>query len=273
MIALIGCGEMGTKILKKLLEKNIFDQKEIIAADIKKERLDYIKEKFKVNVSAENKEAAEKADTILMAVRPQEMKKVLEEISSTITKNKIIISVAAGVKLNFYEKFFPETPVFRVMPNPFTESSSGVIAYCRNRHCDKSSIKKVEKTFRPLCEKLIEIKEEQMNVFTVIASCSSAHFYWLFDVLTAFGEENGFSKEKAKEIVLGSAEAAAKEAGKTGKELKEMIKEACTPKGLTIEGINHLKEKQAEKTVRKALEKTIKRAEEIEKELIDAIMP
>ena len=265
MLAIIGCGEIGTKFLSELLEKKIYSPKDVVATRKEGEDLAPLAE-LGVKAIHDNRQAAEQGTEIIMGLRPQHMDKVLEEIKE-LTQGKLVISFAVGLTLNHYKRFFPQANIVRVMPNPFLASHSGVIAFTKDVDCSKDAVERVKKIFEPLCDKLIELDENLMHAFTSLASSSSGYFNYFFNAMMAHAVEEGFDEAMAKMIILLSARAAAKEVTASGKNFAQLIAEVCTPGGMTIEGIKQLEKTKVKELIKKALEKSTARSKQIEKEL------
>ena len=114
-----------------------------------------------------------------------------------------------------------------------------------------------------MCKKLIELPDEKMHLFTTMAASSSAIFYYLFNSILEAGVKNGLDEKTAKEITLNSAKSATAHALASESKLIELINNACTPNGMTIEGINHLQENNVGKHVETALQKILKKSKKI----------
>lgn len=266
-IAIIGCGVMGSEMVKQLIQKKILIPKDITITRRNKPKLVKFAVRMKVNFTTNNIEAIKNANVIILAVRPQEMFSVLNEISIFITPNQMIIPIAVGLTIDFYEHFLTKNPIIRIMPNPFISSSLGIIAFSRNKHTASNDIKKMRLIFSQLCTKLIEIKDKQMYLFTTLTSSSSAIYYYIINAMIEKGVESGLTEKIAKEISFVSAKAAIMHAQNSKTKLATLIDEACTPNGMTISGIKYLKEKKVHEHIKKALQKIIRRSIKINSEL------
>ena len=117
-VAFIGCGNMGSALISGTLGSGLISKDKVLVTDIRPKRLEYIREKEGVSTTEDNREAVEKSDIIVLAVKPQVVGRVLSEIKDVMTGDKVIISIAAGITTGFIEKALErEVPVVRVMPN------------------------------------------------------------------------------------------------------------------------------------------------------------
>jgi pyrroline-5-carboxylate reductase len=265
MLAVIGCGEIGTKFLRELLNKKIYSPQDVIATRKQGDDLAPLTE-LGVKAVHDNEQAVKKSDEIIISLRPQHMDKVLEQVKN-LSQGKLVISFAIGLTLNHYKRFLPKANLVRVMPNPFLASHSGVIAFARDANCSEEAVARVKEIFEPLCDKLIELDEGLMHAFTSLASSSSGYFNYFFNAMMEHAVEEGIDESMAKMIILLSAQAAAKEVTASGESFAQLIAEVCTPGGMSIEGIKQLDKTKVKELIKKALEKSTERSKQIEKEL------
>ena len=142
-IGFIGCGNMGGAILDSLAKRGFISNAYVEISDISKERQTLIRDSHfpyynMHNVYYNNKALTKWADIIILAVKPHQLEAVLKEIAPAMSKNKSLVSIAAGVRLSQIEawlqagEFGDYEKVFRVMPNMFMEAGQGMIEICRN---------------------------------------------------------------------------------------------------------------------------------------------
>ena len=174
--------------------------------------------------------------------------------------------MAVGLGIDFYEKFFPENQVVRLMPNPFIASNLGTMGYSVNGNIDNDTIAEINNILSPLCESLVKIDDDKMHLFSTMASCSSAIFWQMFDSIIEKAKEDGFDEKTAREITLISALASAKHSLKTDESMIDMINSAATPGGMTIEGVNYLRQNNFSENVKEALQKISDRSMEINRQ-------
>ena len=117
-IGFIGAGKMAGAIIKGLLNANVVSPKNIIATQIETETIEERSKELGISIIQDNTLLAKNSDIIFVATKPNQVEDVLKEISSYITSDKLIVSIAAGVTTEKLEAYLPEnTRVIRVMPN------------------------------------------------------------------------------------------------------------------------------------------------------------
>src|ERR1700687_2911680 len=133
-IVFVGGGNMGEALISGLLRFGHWKASHIIACDIRHDQLSQLQLRYKVRASADNRWAVREADIVLLAVKPQHMKHVLEEVGPVIRQNQLVLSIAAGIKTLFIEKYLAKkVPVMRIMPNMPALIGMGTAGLTRGR--------------------------------------------------------------------------------------------------------------------------------------------
>jgi pyrroline-5-carboxylate reductase len=260
-IAFLGAGVMAEALIKAVVDSGA--EEEIIATNIQKERLEELKQKYDIEVTEDNSKAC-KADVIFLCVRPQDMNGLLEEIKQEIS-DKLIVSIAAGLKIEFFEEKLGSVPIIRTMPNPFASVHGGCIAYCYNENVKPEHIETVKKLMSPLCKKMIELEEKNMDAFTALGASICALVYKFVRGLEKGAEKVDFPKDVAHEVIINSITASLETAEQSKLPLQELIDEACTPGGVTIEGVKVLDENKFEEVIADAVKAITEKGEELSK--------
>ena len=116
-IGFIGAGNMGEALIKGVIKAKLYTAENVFVSDIRAERLKFLTEKYSVIACKENSEAAAKAQTVVLSVKPQNMTDALESIKDAIGSEKLVISIAAGIKVANIAAVLGDVSIVRVMPN------------------------------------------------------------------------------------------------------------------------------------------------------------
>ena len=236
--AIIGAGNMGSAIAEGFLKTGTIAAGNIWITDQRAEPLNYFKSKG-LQSGSDNQAATAFADVVIIAVKPFLVKTVLEEIKSTLQASKqIIISIAAGVTIKDIETVTGKMPVFRAIPNTaiaIQESMTCIAA----ANASKDQENKVLAMFE-LLGKAAVIPEDLMNAATVIGSCETAYALRFIRASIEGGVEIGFRPDLAQLIVSQTALGAAKLLLTNNNHPEVEIDKVCTPKGITIAGLNEM---------------------------------
>ncbi|MCX5781227.1 MAG: pyrroline-5-carboxylate reductase [Elusimicrobia bacterium] len=262
-ITFIGAGNMAEALISGFLKKNIVPRNCLTAFDIKGKRLIYLKKKYEIRTEKKNEKALRNADIIFLAVKPQQIKDVLTEISVFIKKSQLIISLAAGVTTKFIEKYLKKgTPVVRSMPNMPALVGEGATGICKGAWAKNNHLEIAEKLFLTV-GKVLPFNEKNINAVTALSGSGPAYVFYLTEALEKAGRSLGLSK-KASEIlsrqtVFGAGKLL-KESGLSPKDLRVKV---TSPGGTTAAAINYFEEKRFLSIFYGALKKAEKRAREL----------
>ena len=251
-IGFIGTGNMATAMMTGFIKSKTINKNNIFTYDIDIKKLDSIKKKLSVNITT-NYDEIIKTDIIIIAVKPNIVKSVLEKLSaSSIPKDTFIIGIAGSLPLSLYESYIKSNTVIRIMPNTPIEVLEGFTSIVRGANTDEKCLTIVEHIFNKVGDSSI-IDESMIDAYTAIAGCSPAYIYTLIDAMADAALLLGIPKIEAIKLIsqtfLGSSKMV-KESQVHPSILKDNV---CTPKGITIEGIR----KMEEGNVRSAMIETI----------------
>lgn len=258
-IGFLGIGNMGGSILKGFLSNKI-DRKNIFVYDIDTLKVEEFKQKFNINVCYNYEELVKNVDYLILAVKPDIILKVVEDLKDYLNIYKpIIISIAAGISTNSIYKIInnDNIGIVRIMPNINAEISLATSAYCYINIKDEH-IEQVVNLFKSIGT-VFYIPEEKFSIFTAIAGCSPAYVYLFLDSIAKGAQKMGLNKKDAIQIAIDVTIGSANMLKHSGKHPWELIDNVCSPGGTTIEGICTLEENNFQQSIVKAIENTIKK--------------
>ena len=260
-LCIIGLGQMGSTLLQGILDQGVFAPEEIIGCDKNLEEIatDALEG---INTTADNCKGVKQADVVLLAVKPQILEDVLEEIEELLD-DKLIISIAAGVSIARIRKnISTSVRTARVMPNTPVLVKKGVSAISFSYNCTEKDTELVRNIFSGVGE-VVEVEEKMMDVITGLSGSGPAYVYTMIEALSDGAVLKGLPREQALKLAAVTVQGAAEMVLKTGKhpaELKDMV---TSPGGTTIAGLEELESG----AFRALLMKTVKRAAERAEEL------
>lgn len=243
-IAFLGSGNMAEAIIKGVIFSDIFDSRNVVCSDKSTERLQYVKRKYKVLTTSDNKEAANSSDVLVISVKPQNINELLNEIKEINLSRKIVVSICAGVKCTKLEQSFKDkVAVIRVMPNTPALVGSGVSAIAKGNYALKKDLGVAKKIFEGVGE-VFEIEEELMDTVTAISGSGPAYVFYLLEAMIEAGEKLKLKDEYAKKLALHTFMGAAKLALDSKDDLKTLRKKVTSKGGTTEKAINLFAEKK-----------------------------
>ena len=262
-IAVIGGGKMGSIIAQALLEKRLCLKKSVIVTDVDSNRLGFLASTMGILVSSDNKQATKNADIIIVAVKPQNMKETLQDISPVVNESKIIISIAAGITTSFIESFLLKgTRVLRVMPNTPAMVGEGATAVAKGAYATTGDLTMTRAIFDALGLSF-EVEEKYMDAVTGLSGSGPAYFFMIIEALIDAGEKVGLARDLAAKLsaqtMLGAARLCL-QSDKSPSELREMV---TSPGGTTAAGLKVLREGKLRETLLAAVEAATKRSKDL----------
>jgi len=232
-IGIIGLGNMGHAILSNLISSGAVRKGAVIGLDLDARKCGGAKKRLGIAIARSIRELVSCSDIVLIAVKPQNMGAVLDEIS-ICGKGRLYISIAAGIKTDRLEKGLGgRARVIRVMPNTPALVGEGISALCKGRYASKSDLKTADEIFSSVGE-VIELNERYFDVVTALSGSGPAYFFYLKEALIEAGVRLGMDKKTAKDLVLKTALGSARLLIESGCE-PGLLRQRVTSKGGTTE--------------------------------------
>ncbi|MBP5445631.1 MAG: pyrroline-5-carboxylate reductase [Acholeplasmatales bacterium] len=255
---IIGAGKMGSAIGFGVIRSNLFSKDDVIFADSYAPRIEELNNSgYKTTT---NVKLYQSADIVLLAVKPQQINEILEELSKVDNHAKTIITIAAGISISHIKEYLKDVNVARVMPNTPALINSGTSAICFDG--EKNDV--VVKIFESVGSVTI-ITEDMMNEVIPLNGSFPAYGYYFALGFIKAGMKAGFTYEQCKELVCGSMIGSAKMILENDKPIEQLIKDVCSPGGTTIEGVKVFDEANLDKIVEDCFNACVKRAYELGK--------
>lgn len=242
-IAFIGAGNMGRSLAGGLL-KSGWDRKRLLLADPDVNQQQAVSELLGVNVSGDNREVVERADIVVLAVKPQTARAVAEGIAeSTQQKQPLIVSIAAGVRIADLERWLGgRLAIIRVMPNTPALVGSGASALYANQRVQPAHRDLAESILRTVGVTVWLSREDLLDVVTALSGSGPAYFFLVMEVLEQAAIDHGLDPPTARLLTLETAFGAAKMALEGDAEPAELRRRVTSPGGTTERAIQVLQE-------------------------------
>ncbi|MBP9013903.1 MAG: pyrroline-5-carboxylate reductase [Smithella sp.] len=264
-VAIIGGGKMGSIIAEGLITHKIVPAKNITISDIDARRLDFLHSSLKTHISQDNEKAAQDADIIILAVKPQNMVVTLIGISPVVNKSKIVISIAAGITTRLIENHLCKgARVVRVMPNTPALVGEGAAAVAPG-NCAKAGDVKLARAIFDAVGISVEVKESLMDAVTGLSGSGPAYFFLMIEALIEAGLKTGLPRNLAKQLAVQTMLGAARlcmESDKEPAQLREMV---TSPNGTTFEGLKVMEANNIRKIMVATVHAATRRSKELAK--------
>jgi len=263
-IAFIGGGNMARSLIGGLVADG-FPAQRLIVSDPAKERLAALAAEFSVRLAASNREAVKQADAVVLAIKPQHMRAVVQELAEPLrARQPLIISIAAGIRIAELERWLGgPAAIVRTMPNTPALVRSGATALFANTRVSPAQRNLAESLLRAAGLTCWLPQEALMDTVTAVSGSGPAYFFLLMEALEAAGEKLGLPAETSRLLVLQTALGAAKMALESGITPAELRAQVTSPGGTTEAGIGALEAGDFRALVERAVQAAAARANEL----------
>lgn len=269
-IGFIGAGNMGFAIIKGIAGSSLYDANaasrtiSLYAYDPNSEMLKRLEE-YGVAPCASESELVGKCDYVFLAVKPQQLESVLDNASGSFTKDKVIISICAGITAEYIQsKTVSGAKVVLVMPNTPLLLGEGASALSRNAVVSDEEFDFAKNIFAS-CGKAAVVPQDKMKEIIAINGSSPAFIYLFAKAFVDYAKSVGIGEDTAKELFAQSLVGSAKMMTDSGYTIDELIKMVSSPGGTTLAGLQELYDGKMTEAVTKACESCTRRAYELSK--------
>jgi pyrroline-5-carboxylate reductase len=263
-IGFIGAGNMAGALIRGLLRGGQYGPDDLWASDPIDVQLRRLKRAHKIEVTRDNRQLVQKSQTIVLAVKPQSMAGVLDEIRSEATPRKLFVSIAAGFPLRRLEAGLGgQARVVRVMPNTPVLVGRGISVAVAGSKASPADLKHTLKIFKAVGEAVAITGEDLLDAVTALSGSGPAFVYLFAESLIEGGVRGGLPQNLAAQLAhatLGGAAAMLAESGLTTRELRDMV---TSPGGTTQAGLGALDSFHFREAIITAVETATRRAREL----------
>lgn len=263
-IGFIGSGNMGEAMIGGLIDSGAAQPENIICSDVREDLLQEIEAKFGVRTDTSNTAVATEADIVILAIKPQIMVPVLQEIKACLDMSKLVISIAAGVPLAAIEGCLKkDLRLIRVMPNVAVSVREGAAAIAAGDHTLKEDIDLAMAIFNSVGKCVFLQENNLMDAITGLSGSGPAYIFMIVDALADAGVRVGLHRKDAlllaSQTILGSAKMLL-ETGEHPGPLKDSV---TSPGGTAIAGLHTLEKGGLCTTLINAVEAATQRSVEL----------
>lgn len=256
-IGFIGCGNMGTAMMQGILDSGKCTPENMMISCRTQAALEEKHQKFGVQTSTDNRKVAAFAEILFVAVKPQFYEEVLQEIKDLLNETQIIVSIAPGKTLAWFDELFGrKLKVIRTMPNTPSMVKEGMMGMCAGTCVTEEELALIQDICSGFSQTEV-IPEHLMDVVTAVSGSSPAYVFMFIEAMADAAVAGGMPRAQAykfaAQAVLGSAKMVL-ETGMHPGELKDMV---CSPAGTTIQAVRVLEEKGMRSSVIEAMMKCL----------------
>ena len=265
MLGFVGCGNMAQAMLKGILAKGLYKADEIIVSRRTKEALDALHEELGVQTTTDNKEVAEKADVLVLAIKPYQFADVIPEIAPVCKENALVISIAAGQTIANIEKLFGKTmKIVRTMPNTPALVLAGATGMCFHPSVAKEERETAITIFESFGV-VAEVSENMIDTVIGVSGSSPAYVFMFIEAMADAAVADGMPRKQAYKFAAQSVLGAAKMVLETGEHPGVLKDAVCSPGGTTIAAVAELEKNGLRSAVIEAQRACVQKSKDMSK--------
>ncbi len=258
MIGFIGGGNMAEALIKGMVQSGM---KDIMVSEPRQERRAYLEKQYNVKTTSDNKEVVANCNIITLAVKPQNMDDVTAGISSLISSDKLIVSIAAGITLSYLTSKLNTSNIIRVMPNTpaLVQEGMSVLSLCE---CIPDKDMSIVRDIFMSVGKVLVLPEKYMDAVTAVSGSGPGFIAYFVESMTEAGVRVGLNRDNASELAVQTLIGTAKllETGMPPDKLREMV---TSPGGTTAAGLKAFEEKGFKDIISAVIQAAADRSKEL----------
>lgn len=260
----IKLGILGTGNMAEALISGLGKSKNIVGYDVDSKRLNLMSKKYRITKATSIQNLVKKSEIILLAVKPQQMDNLLKSIQPHLKQNQLMLSIAAGLRVKFYEnRLGKDYKIIRLMPNTPVLVKLGATAFYANKKVNRKDKKRAKKIFEAVGEVFEVKKEELLDGVTGLSGSGPAFVYLFIDSLIKGGVGSGLNPNTARGLAIQTLLGATTLFKQSNLTAEELIKKVASKGGTTEAGLKFLNQKKFGAIVQECVKRAKQRAKEL----------
>lgn len=259
-VGFIGCGKMASAIIRGVLSSGFIASENISASENNNEFAEKKKAELGIEVYTDNKLIVKNSDVIFLATKPNVIRSILTEVKENLSKDKLLVSIAAGVSTKSIEEVAGiSIPVVRVMPNAPAMILEGMSGIVKGKYASEDNVEFVKELLSKI-GKCIVVEEDKIDIVTAISGSGPAFFYKTINEIARAGEKLGLEYEKALLLSIQTAIGSAKLMLNNELTPEELIANIATKGGCTQIGVDYMESANSKALFFETIKKTAEKA-------------
>jgi pyrroline-5-carboxylate reductase len=239
-ISFIGSGVMGEAMIRGLLgQKNVLPN-QILAADPWGQRREELQDRYGINVTEDNREAAENGQIIVLSIKPQTLPYVLPEIRGHLRRQDLLLSILAGVPIKKLADGTAHAAVVRSMPNTPAQIGQGITVWTSTPEVTEVQKQQAQAILASLGREIYVEEEDYLDMATALSGSGPGYVFMMMEALIDAGVHLGFSRRIAEQLVFQTMLGSVEYAMQSGKHVAELRNQVTSPGGTTAAALYHM---------------------------------
>jgi pyrroline-5-carboxylate reductase len=261
-IAFIGAGNMASALIEGLIAAGTCPAARIVATDVRGDAVAALSVRHGIDSASDNVSAARAADVIVLSTKPQVFPAILPELAPVIGRDKLVISIAAGVPIAVIESQLTSARVVRAMPNTPALVRAGATAIAAGAHASSADMDVAAAIFASVG--IVErVPEDALDAVTALSGSGPAYVFLMVEALAAAGVRVGLPESTAAALAAQTVFGAGKLLRESGEAPEALRRKVSSPGGTTVAGIERLEQRDFRGAVAQAVERATERGREL----------
>jgi pyrroline-5-carboxylate reductase len=235
-IAFIGGGAMGEAMIRRLLINKVATPRDVVVSDVSPERRKLLSRDHGVGALADNREAVRNADLVVLAVKPQNLPQVMDEVKG-LAPQQLVLSIVAGATLSSLCQGLSHSSVIRAMPNMPAQIGEGMTIWTATTETEQKQKKLAQTVLGALGKEMYVTDEKYLNMATALSGSGPAYVFLFIEGLVDAGVHIGLPRDMAQELVIQTVLGSTHTVEKTGKHPAALRNMVTSPGGTTTEAL------------------------------------
>jgi pyrroline-5-carboxylate reductase len=231
---------MAEAMIRGLIRHGLMAPEQIVASGPRKERGQALYDRYAVQVTTDNVEAASDADVVVLSVKPQVLCRVLEEIAGHVRADALVLSIVAGARMDTIHRMLGTPAVVRVMPNTPAQIGMGISVWTASGATTDSQQGQARTLLEALGEEVYVGDEDYLDMATALSGTGPAYVFLLMEAMVDAGVHLGFSRHVSERLVIETMRGSVEYARKSARHLATLRNQVTSPGGTSAEALYHL---------------------------------
>jgi pyrroline-5-carboxylate reductase len=259
-IGFIGGGTMGEAIVSALLNKRVCLPEDIRVSDAAETRRRHFNQMHSVTATADNVEAVQGADVIVLAVKPQNLPEIMADLAGHVRRGQLVLSIMAGVKINTLHDGLKHGGIVRSMPNTPAQIGEGITIWTATGEVTVAQKHSTRSVLGVMGKEVYVDDERVIDMATAISGSGPAYFFLFLEAMADAAVNIGMAREMGKQLALQTMLGAGRLVEKSGTEPAELRRMVTSKGGTTAEALQVFDEGGFKDLVQKAVAAAYRRA-------------
>ncbi len=239
-IAFIGGGVMGEAMIRGLLSEKIVTHEQVIVADPWDRRRELLSEKYDIETTADNRQAAEVGQVVVLSIKPQSIPYVLPEIRGRLRSQDLLVSIIAGTPIRKLADGAAHASVVRAMPNTPAQIGMGITVWTATEEVSDLHKQQAQAILGSLGDEIFVEQESYLDMATALSGSGPGYVFMMMEALIDAGVHLGFSRHVARQLVFQTMRGSIEYAEQSGKHVAELRNQVTSPGGTTAAALYHM---------------------------------